>query len=94
MAKTDKLIEHIDDVIEAYGGREKFAQAFGYPDRATMLQHWRHGIPSGAGLGLYMGLLARGCEPTPKLFGLKSWEDLVGVGHVTKRRAKPCGDVI
>jgi hypothetical protein len=82
MAKARPRVSTISQAVKAYGGPEKFDRAFGLtnaataqgegPDRSLEVWH-RAGVPPRYLFGLYVGLERRGYEPTPKLFGLKSW---------------------
>jgi hypothetical protein len=85
MVKTDRIVKNLAQAINAYGGADKFAKAFFYENPHVLRQHWKLGVPAGARLGLFIGLAERGYEPTPRLYGLRSWPELIGVGLVTKR---------
>ncbi len=79
MAKALRIVKSLDEAINAYGGVHKFARAFHYKD-GKEIERWKEVgiIPAGAGLGLYVGLLQRGYEPHPQLFGMRSWQELLG----------------
>jgi hypothetical protein len=67
-----KKIETLDQAAKAYGGKKAMAKAFAIT--VAELGLWKvRGIPTRYELGLYHGVLARGMEPTPRLFGEKSW---------------------
>jgi hypothetical protein len=79
MAKAvGKIIETMAAAIAAYGGPQKFAQAFGI-DAEDLTQWKKFGPPANHTLALFVGLLLRGFTPAPGVFKLKRWEDLVGV---------------
>jgi hypothetical protein len=67
----------LDDVVKVYGSELKLRKAFGLSRKD--LEGWRaHGVPQGHHLGLYLGLQARGREPSPRLFGVRSWREFPG----------------
>jgi len=67
----------LDDVAKVYGSALKLRKAFGLSRRD--LEVWRaHGVPRDHHLGLYLGLQARGAEPSPRLFGVRSWLEFPG----------------
>jgi hypothetical protein len=70
-------VRTIDQVVAVYGGEKAFCRAFRL--RKADIETWRqHGVPRGHTLGLYLGLKARGAEPSPHLFGIKSWREFPG----------------
>lgn len=76
MAKT---IETLEQAIKGYGGVAKFERAFKLKPGELRKERWRErGVPRAHDLGLYIGLRARGYEPTPALWKLKDWSDVPG----------------
>jgi hypothetical protein len=72
LVSSRKMITTLDQAARAYGGKHAMAKAFNLT--ASDLRMWKvRGIPTRYELGLYHGVIARGMEPTPKLFGVKSW---------------------
>jgi hypothetical protein len=78
MAKAKPRVSNISQAVKAYGGPQKFADAFNLS--GNDLESWtKCGVPRAHHLGLYVGLQRRGYEPMAKLFGLKSWLECPGV---------------
>jgi hypothetical protein len=89
MAKTNRIVKDLDHAIKIYGGPRKFAQSFEYTSTEFIVRWHQFGVPAGARLGLFMGLMERGYIPHPRLlYGVTSWRTVLGVGWVLKRRAK------
>jgi hypothetical protein len=78
MAEATKIIQTLDDAVQAYRGEDRFCKAFEIS--AGTLKRWRGiGVPRTHALGLYLGLRARDCDIRPQLFGVKNWADIPGV---------------
>jgi hypothetical protein len=78
------LVETLDQAIAAYGGMAKMARDFRYAKKSKgkgdAIAMWkvRGEVPRTHHLGLYLGLLALGVEPSPKLFGVGKWCEMHG----------------
>jgi hypothetical protein len=80
MAKTNRIVRNLDDAIKIYGEPRKFAVSFKYPSTEFIVRWHQFGVPAGARLGLFMGLVERGYIPHRRLYGVRSWRDSIGVG--------------
>jgi hypothetical protein len=80
---TRKPVCTVDDAAAAYGGMPELIKAFGLTmakGRANSVERWQlAGVPRYYNLGLYLGLQHRGYEPTPQLFGARTWEEVPGI---------------
>jgi len=83
-AKTSKRVRTIEEAEAVYGGLKKLASAnkMSIAKNGNAISNWkaRGEVPPGRHLGLYIGLLVRGAEPTPRLFGVDKWSEIPGVG--------------
>ena len=79
MAKVKRKVTSVSGVIKAYGGLQATAKAF--HTTPAGIEQWRRWgeIPCTDYLGLYLGLKARGYVPGPKLFDVKSLDELPGI---------------
>jgi hypothetical protein len=77
MVKANHLIKTLEEAVQVYGLEAKLRRSFAL--KADDWKTWQaHGVPRGHWLGLFMGLQARGVEASPRLFGVKSWQELPG----------------
>jgi hypothetical protein len=70
-------VSTINGAVTAYGGEKALCRAFRL--RKAELEQWRRsGVSPAHALGLFLGLRARGHEPSPWLFGVERWGDVPG----------------
>jgi hypothetical protein len=79
MAKTSRIVKDLDHAIKIYGGPRKFAESFKYTSTEFIVRWHQFGVPAGAWLGLFMGLVERGYISHPRLYGVRSWRQILGV---------------
>jgi hypothetical protein len=80
MTKTKKQITTVPQMIKAYGGVKATAKKFWITEKQVRLWVKHDWPPRHFQLGILLGLQARGYEVSPKLMGVRSWEDIPGVG--------------
>lgn len=76
--------ETLDQAIEAFGGEKAFCRAFNlarkHNGQDDNLETWRSvGVPPRHYFALAVGLQLFGCIPSPRLFGLQSWQQLLNL---------------
>lgn len=83
MSNRRRTIETVAEAATVYGGVRAMAKAFGLrtvkgknPIKEWMIQGF---VPRGQQLALYLGLKCRGREPSPRLMGVLTWEEIPGV---------------
>jgi hypothetical protein len=77
--RLPRKISTVDQAVRAFGGIEACAEAF--HTTADLVQQWRKwkDWPCAIYLGLYLGLIERGFNPSPRQFKVRRLEDLAGV---------------
>jgi hypothetical protein len=80
MAKAKKQITTVPQLIKAYGGVKATSKNFWTTEKEVRLWVKHDWSPRNFQLGMYLGLQKRGYEVAPRLMGVRSWEDIPGVG--------------
>jgi hypothetical protein len=72
-------VNSVSGCIRAYGGERKMAEAF--QTTVEGVRQWKRWgeVPCTEHLGLFLGLMQLGYQPGPKLFDVKSLDELPGV---------------
>lgn len=83
--KKPQKVSTIREAVKAYGGTAQIRRAFRLPKQGPgSLDEWRrwNHVSKGYHLALFVGLMARGFEPTPSLFGVSEWDHMTGVRDI------------
>ena len=83
-ARKVRKVSTMKELVKAYGGLEATAEAF-HTTVKSVKQMKVFGLPCTHFVGSYLGLKARGFEPSPKLFGVKRMCDLPGAAMMGER---------